>query len=91
MLFIGWKYSALNGWQEAAIRGAWANRTAFSFAQPTNKMPRTPGGRDITPQILLPIGLFFAGLSEKGRLPRGSKKLVMQTFKVSLRTRIVLE
>jgi hypothetical protein len=54
-------------------------------------MPRTPGGRDITPQILLPIGLFLAGLSEKGRLPRGSKKLAMQTFKVSLRTRIVLE
>jgi hypothetical protein len=46
-------------------------------------MLRTPGGRDITPQIRVAIGLFLAGLSEKGRLPRGSKKLAMQTFKVS--------
>ncbi|ETL97056.1 hypothetical protein L917_05588, partial [Phytophthora nicotianae] len=50
---------------------------------PADKMPRTPGKRDVTPQKRVTIGLYLAGLSENGRLPRGSKKLVMQTFKIS--------
>ncbi|ETM46625.1 hypothetical protein F441_14826 [Phytophthora nicotianae CJ01A1] len=39
--------------------------------------------RDVTPQKRVVIGLYLAGLSENSRLPRGSKKLAMQTFKTS--------
>ncbi|KAE9003573.1 hypothetical protein PR003_g24502 [Phytophthora rubi] len=53
-------------------------------------MPRTPGKQDITPQKRVSIGLYLAGLSSNGRLPRGSKKLAMQTFKICRRSNDII-